>query len=130
MKVFPYALVGLGLIVALATAQAPAAPRPDTAAELALLRDRVDALERLNRQQALTITQTTRYLEAQSKAAAALQEALARSEKEGFTFGINPRSREILLAGWRESLASAQKELPSAPASGGSAAATATSANR
>jgi len=107
MKVFPYALVGLGLIVALATAQSPAPARPDTAAELALLRERVDTLERLNRQQALTITQTTRYLEAQSKAAAALQEALARSEKEGFTFGINPRSREILLAGWRESLASA-----------------------
>ncbi|MFM7281706.1 MAG: hypothetical protein ACKO32_08005 [Planctomycetia bacterium] len=130
MKVFPYALVGLGLIVALATAQSPAPARADTAAELALLRERVDALERLNRQQALTITQTMRYLEAQSKAAAALQEALARSEKEGFTWGINPRSREILLAGWRESLASAQKELPSAPAPSGSGPATTAAANR
>lgn len=41
------------------------------------------------------------YLANQAKAAETLQKSLDASEKEGFTFGINPRSREILLQAWR-----------------------------
>lgn len=40
-------------------------------------------------------------VEAQSKAASDLILALDSSEKAGFTAGINPRSREILLSAWR-----------------------------
>lgn len=40
-------------------------------------------------------------LDAQSKAASDLMLALDSSEKAGFTAGINPRSREILLSAWR-----------------------------
>ena len=42
------------------------------------------------------------FMEAQAAAGEALIDALARSEAEGFTAGINPRSREILLAGLRK----------------------------
>jgi len=40
-------------------------------------------------------------LEAQSKASSDLLIALDSAEKAGFTAGINPRSREILLSAWR-----------------------------
>ena len=41
------------------------------------------------------------FLTAQSRSAQALRTSLATSEKEGFTAGINPKSREVLLAGFR-----------------------------
>ena len=59
---------------------------------------------------------TAKYLSEQAKAAAQMQDVLDASEKAGFTFGINPDSRILLLAGWRESLAAAQKDLPLPPA--------------
>ncbi len=40
-------------------------------------------------------------VESQKKAAAALIVSLDAAEKAGFTAGINPKSREILLSAWR-----------------------------
>lgn len=48
-------------------------------------------------------------LRGQAESIAALEGALGRAEAAGFTAGINPKSREELLAGWRAYL-SAQKE--------------------
>ena len=59
---------------------------------------------------------TAKYLNEQAKAAAQMQDVLDASEKAGFTFGINPDSRILLLAGWHEALAAAQKDLPLPPA--------------
>ena len=58
------------------------------------------------------LAKTLRYLDAQAKSAALMAETLDESEKAGFTFGINPDSRQILLAGWREQLAVLQKDVP------------------
>ena len=52
------------------------------------------------------------YLENQAKAAAALQKVLVDSEEKGFTFGINPESREVLLAGFDEFAEVLQQDLP------------------
>jgi hypothetical protein len=41
------------------------------------------------------------FIQQQAAAGKELSEALARSEAEGFTAGINPRSREVLLEGLR-----------------------------
>lgn len=41
------------------------------------------------------------FLAAQARSAKALRASLASSEKEGFTAGINPKSREVLLSGFR-----------------------------
>jgi hypothetical protein len=51
--------------------------------------------------QAARVAQTTGYLAAQKHRAAALLKTLDQSEQEGFTAGINYRSREVLLAGLR-----------------------------
>ena len=40
-------------------------------------------------------------MQAQSKAASEMLISLGEAEKAGFTAGINPRSREILMAAWR-----------------------------
>lgn len=118
MKAFPIAAFAVLTLVAASpafTAAVPQAPaRNDPATELQALRERVDVLEREARANATLVANLQRYLEAQSKAAQAMQETLNASEKEGFTFGINPRSRETLLAGWREQLANLQKDLPAA----------------
>ena len=55
---------------------------------------RVEALER-------EVSALKAFTEAQAAAGAELIEALARCEAEGFTAGINPKSREVLLAGLR-----------------------------
>lgn len=39
------------------------------------------------------------FVDAQADAGKELMDAVARSEAEGFTAGINPKSREVLLAG-------------------------------
>lgn len=58
------------------------------------------------------LAKTIQYLDAQAKNAAAMSAALDDSERAGFTFGINPESRQILLRGWREQLAAMQAEVP------------------
>jgi len=57
---------------------------------------------------------TVAYLDAQAKAAAKMERTLESSEEAGFTYGINPDSRHILLAGWRATLATMQADLPGA----------------
>ena len=52
------------------------------------------------------------YIEAQAKAAAGLQKVLADSEAKGFTFGINPESREVLLAGFNSFAEVLQSDVP------------------
>ena len=61
------------------------------------------------------MAKSTKYQAAQSKAAKSLVSVLANSETMGFTAGINPRSRETLLAGFREYLGSQQTAVPGAP---------------
>lgn len=61
---------------------------------LALLRAEILELE----VQVLTCQE---FMIQQAAAGKELTEALARSEAEGFTAGINPRSREVLLEGLR-----------------------------
>ena len=55
---------------------------------------RFEALER-------EVSALKTFTEAQAAAGAELLDALARCEAEGFTAGINPKSREVLLAGLR-----------------------------
>lgn len=56
------------------------------------------------------------YLKGQAAAAAELQRVLVESKEKGFTFGINPESREVLLAGFDSFAATLQKDLPGAEA--------------
>lgn len=56
------------------------------------------------------------YLADQSQSAKSLAETLDASEAAGFTFGINPESRHILLRGWREHLATLQQPVVVPPA--------------
>jgi len=63
-----------------------------------------------------TLDATLKYLAEQSASAKKMAQTLDDSEQAGFTFGINPDSRHILLKGWREALASAQKDVPALPA--------------
>ena len=59
-----------------------------------------------------TIEDSQKYIEAQSKAAKAMADVLDDSEKQGFTYGINPGSREVLLKGWRDELGVLQQGVP------------------
>jgi uncharacterized coiled-coil protein SlyX len=121
MKRHLYAtLFGAALVSGLAFSQGPDKQRP--------LEERVQALEAaLAEQKAATAKlaadlaatrelaeRTVRYLDAQANAAAAMAGTLDASEEAGFTYGINPDSRHVLLAGWREQLASAQTDVPTA----------------
>jgi hypothetical protein len=55
---------------------------------------------------------TLDYLDAQAKGAGALMLTLDAAEQAGFTAGINFRSREILLEGWRAYWGGQQQGLP------------------
>jgi hypothetical protein len=57
-----------------------------------------------------------KYAAEQAKAAGAMLETLDATEKAGFTFGINPESRVLLLNGWRTALEAAQRDVPALPA--------------
>jgi len=91
-------------------AQAPQGPTLD---------ERVAALERAladeEAQHAETralLDTTLIYLDAQSQAANKLLAVLDQAEAEGFTAGINFRSRELLLAGFRAYWGTKGKGLP------------------
>jgi hypothetical protein len=62
-----------------------------------------------------TLARVVRYLDAQAVSAGALASTLDASEQAGFTYGINPSSREILLRGWREHLSTVQRDVPTLP---------------
>jgi len=63
-----------------------------------------------------------KYLDAQSKAARGMARTLDESEKAGFTYGMNPESRHVLLKGWRAQLSALQKDVPGAKAATAGAA--------
>jgi len=69
------------------------------------------------------LDEVVRWVQAQGVAAQALQKALDDSRAKGFTAGINPQSRDLLLAGLGESAKAASAPLklsasePKSPAS-------------
>lgn len=117
----PQLIVGLAACVLFASAfaLAPAAPQSpgDTKLEL-LQKDLADTKARVEqlagelKQTRGTLEALHKHLAAQSQAAKSMAETLDASEKAGFTAGINPDSRHILLQGWREQLNQLQQELP------------------
>lgn len=109
--------IGLGLVVALGGAATSGAQQPQQDLE-----PRVAALEgALQRSSERTreLEERTERLEAYVQGLARSSESLAASlqaaEEAGFTAGINPRSRELLLAGWRSHLATQRAGLPKPP---------------
>ena len=68
--------------------------------ELAVLREQMD--------------QVLAYLAAQSEGAARLQEALDDSREKGFTFGINPDSRVVMLEGFGQFTSTLRTDVPAA----------------
>lgn len=99
------------------------APKDDSAKKIAVLendlvstRMRCEALATDLSETKATLARVVHYLDAQATSAAALAGSLDESEKAGFTAGINPSSREILLAGWREQLSAMQRDVPVLPA--------------
>jgi len=59
-----------------------------------------------------TLEEAQKYIDAQAKSAKTMAEVLDESEKAGFTFGINPESRVLLLQGWRNELGERQQGVP------------------
>lgn len=107
----------------LAFSQGPAAQAPAKAdpverrfevleADLISTRERAEALALELAELKTTLSSTIKFVGEQAKAAQAMAETLDASEQAGFTAGINFESRHLLLRGWREQLAAAQKNLP------------------
>ena len=65
---------------------------------------RVAMLESEVRALRMQLDETTKYAQKQAVIANALQKALVTSREKGFTYGINPQSREVMLAGFAEFL--------------------------
>ena len=82
--------VGALIAASLSFGLSPQDPDP----QIAALQLKVTALEE-------KLESYDTFMAAQAKAGEGLVDALARCEAEGFTAGINPRSREILLEGLR-----------------------------
>lgn len=87
----------------------------NAAHEVGALREEVALLKAELEETRALVDETVAYLARSSKSAAEMATILSESEAAGFTFGINPLSREILLAGWRKELAERQKGLPGTP---------------
>lgn len=91
-------LCALGALAAAALAfsspQSPGIGGQKDSLETAAMKARLETLEK-------EVASLKAFTEAQAAAGAELVDALARSEAEGFTAGINPKSREVLLAGLR-----------------------------
>lgn len=75
--------------------------------------ERVEQLEAELRDIRARLDQTILVLHRQAAGARSLAKALDLSEQEGFTYGINPRSREVLLDGFHAYLSRLQSDLPS-----------------
>lgn len=80
--------------------------------DLAATRLRIEALAARVAEHDKKLEAIVKYLDAQAKSAAAMAAVLDQSETAGFTYGINPNSRHILLRGWREQLAAVQEGAP------------------
>ena len=117
-------LIGLGGVAAGHLGQQPEVDASRAAAQD--LAGRVEALEgELGRAQAQIsslagdlaeqrklVDRTVDYLGRQSAQAEAMLGVLDESEERGFTAGINPKSREVLLSGWRAVMAEAGRDVP------------------
>lgn len=117
-------LIGLGGVAAGHLGQRPEVEASRTVAQD--LAGRVEALEgELARSQAQIsslagdlaeqrklVDRTVDYLGRQAAQAEAMLGVLDDSEERGFTAGINPKSREVLLAGWRAVMAEAGRDVP------------------
>jgi hypothetical protein len=115
------AVLAVALFAGLSFSQNPPAPSADHKLEilekdLVSTRLRVETLSAELSEMRATLDATTKYLADQATGAKNLAATLDASETAGFTYGINPDSRHILLKGWREQLAAAQKDVPKTPA--------------
>ena len=90
--------------------------KADLEAEVQALKGEVTELRAAIEDSQSRLDEMVKYLQQNQKAAQELNSALAASEAAGFTFGINPKSRELLLAGWRKQLSAVQKGVPGGPA--------------
>jgi len=106
-----FSVVVLALVVtAQSFAQAPrAGGSQDVKAEfeqlkrdVARLQDEVQALKAAQGPKAEEFDEMVGYLRTQAQSATKLKQVLADSEQKGFTYGINPDSRVVLLAGFNE----------------------------
>jgi len=124
------AVLGTAVLCGFALAQTPKTPaerldalekevaalRAQSGAPAAASTDVVALQKELAEQRALT-KQLVLWVNAQAKGAQALSAVLDESEQKGFTYGINPDSRSVLLAGWREFNAGLQTDVPEPPPS-------------
>ncbi|MFT5286148.1 MAG: hypothetical protein ACI8TQ_002316 [Planctomycetota bacterium] len=95
-----------------ATSFGQAETKADLESQVVALSSEVATLREDLQHSQTQIDQMLLYFKNNQKAAAELSKALTASETAGFTFGINPKSRELLLAGWRKQLDTAQKNVP------------------
>lgn len=119
MKRTSHAVLGLAAIAALAgpPQQANAAQEAEASSDdrVLHLEARVEALELELTATRSLLDEAVSYLQAQGQAARRLSSSLDAAEAAGFTAGINYRSRELLLDGWRNSLQATQTRLPGSP---------------
>ena len=66
------------------------------------------------------LDQTVAYIQNQAKTAQKMMTVLDSAEAAGFTAGINFKSREMLLAGFRQTYGNAQKDVPGGKKQGAS----------
>lgn len=59
-----------------------------------------------------TLDEVVVYLDSLARSAKQLEAALSESEEKGFTYGINPESRIVLLKGFRHVAGTLQKDVP------------------
>lgn len=109
-KLLPIA--GLLLICGFAAPQDDGRGNGDVAKRVEALETEVQALRTELKATRALLDETSRYLESQARAAKDLQGTFDAAEKAGYTAGINFRSRELLLAGWRSYTGTLQKGVP------------------
>jgi hypothetical protein len=111
-------VVLLALASGLAFSQSPAPQDPAETRidkleqDLAAAKLRMEAMSTEFAETKTLMAAAAKYADAQAKAASSMAAVLDEAERAGFTYGINADSRHILLRGWRDQLAVAQKDVP------------------
>jgi hypothetical protein len=109
-------LASVAALACLAFAQTPkpppTAPGSDLALRVASLETEVILLKAQVSQTRAGNAQLATFVRTQAESAQTLLAVLDDSEQKGFTFGINPDSRIVLLAGMRSFLTSLQLNVP------------------
>ena len=98
-------------------AQAPRTQDPDVAAlkrDVVRLQSELALLIAVSEDEEGQIDEVLEYLNAQAASAKFLQEKLADSEDKGFTWGINPDSRIVMLEGFNDFVNTLQTDVPGA----------------